>query len=70
MTQKGQPVTAGQLPGCVWLFSARTESSQEVPQTRKENLPITGRRWEGFAFPTPDIATGGGPAVRDKLSYA
>src|SRR6266480_2155085 len=32
----------------------KTEMSQVVSQTQKENLPIAGRRWEGFALLTPN----------------
>ena len=28
----------------------KTEMSQVVSQVQQENLPIAGRRWEGFAF--------------------
>jgi hypothetical protein len=38
----------------------KTEMSQVVSQTQKENLPIAGRRWEGFALLTPNTTTDGG----------
>ncbi|MEO8592167.1 MAG: TonB-dependent receptor [Candidatus Solibacter sp.] len=38
----------------------KTEMSQVVSQTMKENLPIAGRRWEGFALMTPNTTTDGG----------
>src|ERR1017187_1347855 len=41
----------------------KTEMSQVVSQTQKENLPIAGRRWEGFALLTPNTTTDGGPGL-------
>jgi hypothetical protein len=41
----------------------KTEMSQVVSQTQKENLPIAGRRWEGFALLTPNITTDGGTGL-------
>ena len=38
----------------------KTEMSQVVSQTQKENLPIAGRRWESFALLTPNVTTDGG----------
>jgi len=38
----------------------KTEMSQVVSQTMKDNLPIAGRRWEGFALMTPNTTTDGG----------
>ena len=37
--------------------------SQVVSQTQKENLPIAGRRWEGFALLTPNVTTDGGTGL-------
>ncbi len=41
----------------------KTEMSQVVSQTQKENLPIAGRRWEGFALLTPNVTTDGGTGL-------
>jgi hypothetical protein len=41
----------------------KTEMSQVVSQTQKENLPIAGRRWEGFALLTPNTTTDGGTGL-------
>jgi outer membrane receptor protein involved in Fe transport len=41
----------------------KTEMSQVVSQTEKENLPIAGRRWEGFALLTPNVTTDGGTGL-------
>jgi hypothetical protein len=41
----------------------KTEMSQVVSQTQKENLPIAGRRWEGFALLTPNVTTDGGSGL-------
>ena len=41
----------------------KTEMSQVVSQTQKENLPIDGRRWEGFALLTPNVTTDGGTGL-------
>jgi hypothetical protein len=41
----------------------KTEMSQVVSQTQKENLPIAGRRWEGFALMTPNVTTDGGTGL-------
>ncbi|MBS1857742.1 MAG: TonB-dependent receptor, partial [Acidobacteria bacterium] len=38
----------------------KTEMSQVVSQTATDNLPIAGRRWEGFALLTPNVTTDGG----------
>src|SRR5882672_12316387 len=35
----------------------KTEMSQVVSQTQKENLPTAGRRWESFALLTPNVTT-------------
>jgi hypothetical protein len=43
--------------------SEKTEMSQVVSQTQKENLPIAGRRWEGFALLTPNVTTDGGTGL-------
>jgi hypothetical protein len=37
----------------------KTEMSQVISQTAKDNLPIAGRRWEGFALLTPNVTTDG-----------
>ena len=37
----------------------KTEMSQMVSQTQKENLPLAGRRWENFALLTPSTTTDG-----------
>ncbi len=37
----------------------KTEMSQVVSQTAKENLPLAGRRWENFALLTPNATTDG-----------
>ena len=44
----------------------KTEMSQVVSQTAKDNLPIAGRRWEGFALLTPNVTTDGGSGL---MSY-
>ena len=41
----------------------KTEMSQVVSQTQKDNLPIAGRRWEGFALLTPNTTTDGGTGL-------
>jgi hypothetical protein len=41
----------------------KTEMSQVVSQTQKENLPIAGRRWESFALLTPNVTTDGGTGL-------
>jgi hypothetical protein len=41
----------------------KTEMSQVVSQTQKDNLPIAGRRWEGFALLTPNVTTDGGTGL-------
>jgi hypothetical protein len=41
----------------------KTEMSQVVSQVQKENLPIAGRRWEGFALLTPNVTTDGGSGL-------
>jgi hypothetical protein len=41
----------------------KTEMSQVVSQTMKENLPAAGRRWEGFALLTPNVTTDGGTGL-------
>ncbi len=46
--------------------SEKTEMSQVISQTQKENLPIAGRRWEGFALLTPNATTDGGSGL---ISY-
>ncbi len=43
--------------------SEKTEMSQVISQTQKENLPIAGRRWEGFALLTPNVTTDGGTGL-------
>jgi len=37
----------------------KTEMSQMISQTQKENLPLAGRRWENFALLTPSTTTDG-----------
>jgi hypothetical protein len=44
----------------------KTEMSQVISQTAKDNLPIAGRRWEGFALLTPNVTTDGGSGL---ISY-
>ena len=41
----------------------KTEMSQVVSQTQKDNLPLAGRRWESFALLTPNITTDGGTGL-------
>src|SRR5882724_5999191 len=41
----------------------KTEMSQVVSQTQKENLPTAGRRWENFALLTPNVTTDGGTGL-------
>jgi len=41
----------------------KTEMSQTVTQVQQENLPIAGRRWEGFAFLTPNTTNDGGSGL-------
>jgi Carboxypeptidase regulatory-like domain len=41
----------------------KTEMSQVVSQSQKDNLPIAGRRWEGFALLTPNVTTDGGTGL-------
>lgn len=43
--------------------SEKTEMSQVISQTQKDNLPIAGRRWEGFALLTPNVTTDGGTGL-------
>ena len=41
----------------------KTEMSQVVSQTQKDNLPVAGRRWENFALLTPNTTTDGGTGL-------
>jgi hypothetical protein len=41
----------------------KTEVSQVISQTQKENLPLAGRRWESFALLTPNVTTDGGSGL-------
>src|SRR5690348_5642442 len=41
----------------------KTEVSQVVSQSQKDNLPLAGRRWESFALLTPNITTDGGSGM-------
>ena len=41
----------------------KTEMSQVVSQSQKENLPTAGRRWENFALLTPNVTTDGGTGL-------
>jgi len=41
----------------------KTEMSQVVSQSQKENLPSAGRRWENFALLTPNVTTDGGSGL-------
>ena len=43
--------------------SEKTEMSQVISRTQQENLPIAGRRWEGFALLTPNVTTDGGTGL-------
>ena len=45
------------------MDTEKTEMSQVVSQSQKENLPIAGRRWEGFALLTPNVTTDGGTGL-------
>ena len=41
----------------------KTDLSQVVSQTQKDNLPSAGRRWENFALLTPNVTTDGGTGL-------
>ncbi len=41
----------------------KTEMSQVVSQTAKDNLPLAGRRWESFSLLTPNVTTDGGTGL-------
>lgn len=41
----------------------KTELSQVISQTMKDNLPLAGRRWESFALMTPNVTTDGGTGL-------
>ena len=41
----------------------KTDMSQVVSQSQKENLPSAGRRWENFALLTPNVTTDGGTGL-------
>jgi hypothetical protein len=45
------------------IDTEKTEMSQVVSQTQKDNLPLAGRRWESFALLTPNITTDGGTGL-------
>jgi len=41
----------------------KTDMSQVVSQSQKDNLPSAGRRWENFALMTPNVTTDGGTGL-------
>jgi len=41
----------------------KTDMSQVVSQSQKDNLPNAGRRWENFALLTPNVTTDGGTGL-------
>src|SRR5450432_4917216 len=45
------------------IDTEKTEMSQVVSQTQKDNLPLAGRRWESFALMTPNVTTDGGTGL-------
>jgi len=51
----------------------KTDMSQVVSQSQKDNLPNAGRRWENFALLTPNVTTDGGtgsPSAADAATAA
>jgi hypothetical protein len=45
------------------IDTEKTEMSQVVTQSQKDNLPLAGRRWESFALLTPNVTTDGGTGL-------
>ena len=45
------------------MDTEKTEVSQVVSENAVSNLPITGRRWDGFALLTPNMTTDGGTGL-------
>jgi hypothetical protein len=41
----------------------KTDMSQVVSQTEKDNLPLAGRNWQQFVFTTPNVANDGGTGL-------
>lgn len=56
-----ETVTVTGVPSVV--DTDKTDLSQVVSQTQKDNLPSAGRRWENFALMTPNVTTDGGTGL-------
>jgi len=56
-----ETVTVTGVPSVV--DTEKTDMSQVVSQSQKDNLPSAGRRWENFALMTPNVTTDGGTGL-------